>query len=227
MLLVCCVVLPLAYLILAYEIVEDRREGLDDAVSHGVVRVWTAELTEVMRLVSHLGGTVTIDLVYLGLGAWLVSRRRWQAGLVVVAAGGIGQFLVSVLKEASHRARPDVFPALVDAGGFSFPSGHTFGATLAWGLVAGVVAANLSGRARLIPWAVWGVGVIAVGFSRIYLGAHYATDVLASMVLGSAWLLGWLLVIGRLGIVPAASRARSVSTRSRYTTGPADAPAWD
>ena len=188
-------VLLCAYYVIADEVVEDRRDRFDDAVSR-TVGGWEAPfLTWAMRLVTHLGSTAVTNLIYVAMAAWLIGLGRRRAGVLTATVAIGSQVLVQVMKQLSHRARPEVFTPLVDAGGYSFPSGHTFAATVAYGLVAALIAGRLSGRLRLVPWAVWAVIVVVVGFSRVYLGAHYATDTLGSLLLGGAWLVTWLAIM--------------------------------
>ena len=184
-----------AYYVIADEVVEDRRDRFDDAVSRTVSGWASPFLTWAMRLVTHLGSTAVTNLIYVAMAAWLIGLGRRRAGILTATVAVGSQVLVEVMKQISQRTRPEVFTPLVDVGGYSFPSGHTFAAVVAYGLVAALIAARLPGRARLVPWAVWAVIVAAVGFSRVYLGAHYATDALGSLLLGGAWLVTWLAIM--------------------------------
>lgn len=150
-----------------------------------------------------VGSVWTIGALALAVGAALTRRRRFDllaCWLLGLAGGGL---VCEVLKWAVGRSRP-VFPNPVAAGrGPSFPSGHTFGAVVCFGLLA--YLAVRTGRSRRTRAAVFGVAaalVTAVGLSRLALGVHYTTDVLAGYAAGVCWLSVWL------GAVEATRRAR-------------------
>ncbi|HEV2529202.1 MAG TPA: phosphatase PAP2 family protein [Thermomicrobiales bacterium] len=194
-----CGALALGYLLLAATVAANERPG-PDVVASETLNGWSSTgMDWVMSNITHLGDSITANLLSVAMGAWLMIRaRRPWAAIALVLATPAGQLLIHTLKSASARERPDLFLPLEAAGGYSFPSGHMFTAVLAWGLLAGLVSMRLPGRARWIPWGVWAVIVGSVGISRVYLGAHYASDVIASLLIGIAWIVGWLAVIGRL-----------------------------
>lgn len=123
----------------------------------------------------------------LGIGLALCRRWIWLGALVVSI--GVGEALVWGFKTLFHRARPDLVNALVSAQGPSFPSGHAFVAFAFYGLVAWFAISRVKSwwlRALLLVAAL--TIALGIGFSRIYLGVHWPSDVLASYVLGGAWL---------------------------------------
>ena len=158
---------------------EDFRPGLD-----GIVKA-----------LSSLGGltVVTLVLVLLLLLVWQECR---SLALVLLAASLVRPLLEWGLKELVDRPRP-LHGQLVAGDGASFPSGHVMAAIAIWGLLPPVVAV-VSGR-RAAWWMSVGVsGTIVglVGFSRVYLGVHWMSDVVGALALGSIYLLG---VEGLLG----------------------------
>jgi membrane-associated phospholipid phosphatase len=128
--------------------------------------------------------------VALGLAVLaLLSRRRWRALAGLILNVPCGMLLGEGLKHLVQRPRPYLAGAFVDWSGYSFPSGHAIGATLMYGAAVTMILPRLSGRrwrALLIFIAV--TLVLGVAFSRVALGAHYLTDVLAGIVLGLIWL---------------------------------------
>ncbi|WP_051766778.1 phosphatase PAP2 family protein [Saccharothrix syringae] len=140
----------------------------------------------VLGAVTRLGDTATLVGVCTLAVAWLLVRRRpWVAVHVVVTALG-GGVLGVVVKELVGRLRPLVEVEVARAEGFSFPSGHTLGATVTYGVLLLVFASLPRGRVAL-TWLTVAV-VLAVGLSRVALGVHYATDVLGGWLLGLLWL---------------------------------------
>src|SRR5437588_9084960 len=109
--------------------------------------------------------------------------------MMVIAVPG-GMLLNEYLKILVHRHRPFVDGWFVDWSGYSFASGHTIGATLLYGeLALFVIPVIKSRRARALIFSTAIFMVVLVGFSRIALGAHYVTDVLGGMFLGTSWLM--------------------------------------
>ncbi|MDQ2634135.1 MAG: phosphatase PAP2 family protein [Pseudomonadota bacterium] len=161
---------------------------------------------EAMRDVTGLGSTIvlvmatTVAIFYL----LLIGRRR-MALLVFVTVGG-GQVLSSLLKLGIDRPRPDLVPHLAEVHTLSFPSGHAMMSAVTYLTLGSMLAAILPGRTTKIY--VLGVAVLltlAVGVSRIYLGVHWPSDVLAGWCAGFAWaMLCWL--VARRFFRPAANR---------------------
>ncbi len=175
--------------VLAEEVVMDGRTWLDRTTSLELRHYATSDRTEVMRAVTNLGSSWVAAIICGGILFWLVWQRRFSTA---VAIGGVFLFaklLESGLKLFFERARPSVVPHLQDAGGYSFPSGHTMTAVITYGLLAAVLVGQLSGRARYVPPVVAALIIVAVGFSRVYLGVHYLTDVLAGTLVAGACLI--------------------------------------
>lgn len=184
-----------AFALIAGEIVAGRRDQFDREVMLAV-HAWTdPTLTQVIHVITFLGSTTATGALCFLTAAWLLWRRQPLAAVLPLAAWGTGQVAVETVKSLLERGRPDLISPLVHAGGYSFPSGHTFSALIAYGILAALVAGQLRGRACLLPWAAWAMLVVNVAFSRIYLGAHYPTDVLGSFLLGGAWLGGALMML--------------------------------
>jgi membrane-associated phospholipid phosphatase len=118
---------------------------------------------------------------------WLLWRRLVRLALfVVVTVGGSG-LLNEIVKAAVHRARPVLTDPVAHETGTSFPSGHAQGAIVGYGVLLLVVLPVLRGVARPIAVTAALLMVLAIGFSRVALGVHYVSDVLAGYVLGAAW----------------------------------------
>lgn len=128
--------------------------------------------------------------VSTAIAACVFLRRRWWYRLLALALtvpGGLALNLL--LKSAFERQRPQFDDPLVKLTDFSFPSGHTMMATLFYGLLIVVASVHIRSRVVRVTTIVALCGVIAlVGFSRMYLGAHYLSDVLGALTMGVAWL---------------------------------------
>jgi undecaprenyl-diphosphatase len=165
-------------------------ERLDSRVLHWFADRRTPLMDIVMLEVTTLGnGLVLIMLVgTVSAFLWLTSHR-WSVYLLIVGTVG-GQLVNNMLKTIFGRPRPDAVPAVDEVLTLSFPSGHAMSAFIAYGSVAFLVGRLEPTRAmRRTTWALAAIIVLAIGISRIYLGVHYPTDVLAGFVAGLAWLL--------------------------------------
>jgi undecaprenyl-diphosphatase len=162
-------------------------QGARDALH--AVAVEGAAFVTAMKLVSTVGSAHVYIPLFSALAAWLVWRRLRRLAVFVVVTM-LGSWLLNALvKLAVDRARPVLPDPVAHAGGMSFPSGHAQSATVAAAVVLLVFLPGLRARpARLrIAVAVAGAWVIVVAFSRVALGVHYVSDVLAGVVLGAAW----------------------------------------
>lgn len=160
----------------------------------------TALGTTVMLAVTHLHDPVPATLAIAAVGFYLLRRRdyRWLTTLIATTAGGA--VLNALLKNVFQRARPAVDHSGLTLSTFSFPSGHVAAATLLYGFVA----AYLVFRIEKTVWRIAAVGtafllVALVAITRMYLGAHYLSDVLGAFAAAIAWLTLCLIVFqGRL-----------------------------
>ena len=149
-----------------------------------------------MQAVTELGnGAVLAGLVALvGLG-WWTRTRTWRP-LWLLGSAYLGAWALSgTVKDLTHRPRPPAAQAIGHLTGFAFPSGHATKAAAVYGMLAALLAATTSSWARKV--ALWTAALLVaglVGLSRLYLGAHWLTDVLGGLALGGAWLLAVLTV---------------------------------
>lgn len=153
------------------------------------VMVWlharvSAPLTAMMLTVTQLGGGVGVTILCAAL-IWLLVRRRHvaQGWFVALAVGGAGLLNV-ILKLLFERTRPDFWEHLVQETSYSFPSGHAMGSSA---LV--IACAFLAWRTRWRWWTIWGGALFAVlvGVSRMYIGVHYPSDILAGWLVSFVW----------------------------------------
>ena len=170
----------------------------DDHVTRTVVSSRTAALTSVMKSVTWLGSWVAL-LVAAVVVVVLVRIKRLPVLAIFVAvfawAGEAGG--VKIGKTVVGRHRPPQAIWLVTAHGWSFPSGHTAAACLAFTALALCVATPARPRAvRVLTWLIAGLAVAATAFSRVELGVHWTTDVIASVLFVAGWLTAIAVVLG-------------------------------
>jgi membrane-associated phospholipid phosphatase len=164
--------------------------GLDQSVANGLNRVVAAHpaAVQVCTAISHAGGRgFLIPLVVLAIVALLIRRRPRLA--LYLAVTGIGALVLDPsLKTLVGRVRPVVADPVAHGQGNSFPSGHALGSMIVYGMLTLVFLALARGRWRGWFVAVMAVLVAAIGVSRIALGVHFVSDVLAGWLLGAAWI---------------------------------------
>ena len=191
-----------AFFGLADEIREGEQFRLDRAilllfrnpadVSDPIGPVW---LESAVRDVTALGGTVVITIVTLGAAGFLLLSGKRSAALFVIVSI-VGAVLLSfTIKAGIERPRPDLFPHGAPVYTASFPSGHATGAAATY-LTLGALLARFQAHRRLkiylLTLAV--ILTLLIGLSRLYLGVHWPSDVLAGWTLGACWaLLCWLV----------------------------------
>jgi membrane-associated phospholipid phosphatase len=154
--------------------------------------VFVAFLYAITQLHSPVG--LTIIACLFGFYLWRAHHHHWTASLALALGGGM--LLNTLLKLAFNRERPVWEDPLLTLHSASFPSGHTAGATLFYGFLAAFMVWNMrEAWARALVVAACALMVALVGFSRIYLGAHYLTDVLAAISMSMVWLAICLIAV--------------------------------
>jgi undecaprenyl-diphosphatase len=149
----------------------------------------------VLRAFSEPGSSEWIGVVLFFAVSFFIWKRWWPSLVAVVVAVPGGMLLNELIKLAVQRQRPFLEGPFVDWSGYSFASGHTIGATLLYGQLALFVLPVMKTRSRrtLVISAATAL-ILLVGFSRIALGAHYLTDVLAAISFGIFWLAFCLMM---------------------------------
>jgi len=161
---------------------------VDDAVIWLVRYYASPALDRVMIFITSLGYSIYYGVFVAATILTLLYYRRWleATGLSICLVGGV--VLNVLLKHLFERSRPDLFRVVVESG-YSFPSGHAMVSLCYYGMLAFLFARSIkSGKLRLIVMIDTILLVVAIGVSRIYLGVHYPTDILAGYAAGATWL---------------------------------------
>lgn len=177
----------LLFATLATQVANGQSVAFDQSVREAVRAGGSPVITALMRFLAVIGEPLA--LFALSLAASLVFYRSgWQRGatlLLVTVAGSI--CIGAALKLAFQRARPEAFFHDV-ASGYSFPSGHALVSTAVLGGMAMLAAERIQEpRARAALWTAAITAIAAIGFSRIYLGVHYPSDVIAGHAMAAVW----------------------------------------
>ncbi|HEX6966270.1 MAG TPA: phosphatase PAP2 family protein, partial [Gemmatimonadaceae bacterium] len=188
---------------------------LDDAIAAEFHRMGTAQGYAIFGFVTDLGAPATVGFVGLIGIAMLSARREWVVASGWAVALGGGAVIDEALKYAIARPRPVFAAEHLTHLSYSFPSGHSIGSCVGYGMLAYVILLRVHRRdAQVLVVALTALLVLAVGFSRLYLDVHYFSDVLGGYAAGSCWLC---IVVTSTDVV----RRRVVPRRGR---GSAAAP---
>jgi undecaprenyl-diphosphatase len=187
------------------EIADEVREGETRSFDQRVVR-WMRQpddpsalrgprwFHETARDITALGDYAVLSLITFAVTGFLLLQRRYQSAFLLLSATVGGSLVSALLKAGFGRERPDL-PQLVYVASSSFPSGHAMGSAVVY-LTLGVLAARLVSGAPMKTYCL-GIALVItllVGSSRVYLGVHYPTDVLAGWSAGLVWAaLCWLV----------------------------------
>lgn len=171
---------------------------IDYQVSNYFYGFHTPMRTIIMTATTHIGSLVTQTVVTVLAVVTLFIFKKWRTaiwyGLTVLIGAGI---LNGSVKELYGRARPTEIQPLVDIGGYSFPSGHSMGSVIVYGgILFLMIRFAQSSQLKFLISLLGFLMVLAVGISRIYLGVHFLTDVVAGFSLGFGWLCFSISVVG-------------------------------
>lgn len=177
---------------IAEDVVTHESTAFDRAASLFVHRFDTPALDAIMRAFTAIGSFPVVAAVAVAVLAWCWRRGDRRALVALLAVIAADEALNLYLKTLFERSRPDLFVEIATLHSYSFPSGHAMAAASIYGMIA-AVAARLAPRWQM-PLAVGTFALIVlIGLSRIYLGVHWVTDVLAGYAAGATLLFGGML----------------------------------
>jgi undecaprenyl-diphosphatase len=173
---------------LAEEVLEGDTQAFDETIRasvHGFAGGW---LTAFMNFVTMLGSTLFLGVVFICILIIFIGKN-WKRSAVLLAVTMVGAIILNfVLKVSFARARPMPFFDTPLPDSYSFPSGHALYAACFYGVLAWLVAARMRDRSlKILIWALAVVIALLIGLSRIYLGVHYPSDVIAGYAAAIVW----------------------------------------
>ena len=145
-----------------------------------------------MTWITFLGNGSTLIYLSCFVGVFLLVQQRFISAfiLVIVISGGVG--LNIWLKNLFARVRPALWERIVEANSFSFPSGHAMVSLVVYGFIGYLLIANFRSWSSFILFFTV-LLILAIGFSRLYLGVHYPTDIIAGYAAGLVWLISCII----------------------------------
>ena len=178
------------FLLLAKTYTSDFVEHMDIQAIKNIQRFEQANITFVMKFFSYIGDTIRVIFISIMILLILynVFHQRVELILFIIVLMGSTMFNV-LLKNFFQRERPNLFRMIIEDG-YSFPSGHTMAALSLYGIISFLLWRHIpkqSGRIFLI--CISAFFILAIGISRIYLGAHYPSDVIGAYLISGFWLM--------------------------------------
>lgn len=184
-------ILMAGFLALAREVRDAETLKFDDAVLESVHALSRTTFDLPIIWLTNFGGPAIVPVVTMFIVLALFIKRCNTAALkVALSVGGAG-IINLVLKSIFERSRPELWQRLVNEGTFSFPSGHAMASSA---LAASLIVVTWNTRFRYLVIATGIIYTISIGFTRLYLGVHYPTDIIAGWMVSVAWvaLINWI-----------------------------------
>jgi undecaprenyl-diphosphatase len=169
---------------LADEVRDRDTLQFDEAVLRFVNQASTPALDRVVIAITNLGDKLAVVVFALVAGVMLYRSRRRRAAVVVLLGVAGAAALNLIIKSLFQRDRPELWERLVTETSYSFPSGHSMASSA---LALSLIIVMWNTKYRLPVVCILGVYAILVGLSRLYLGVHYPTDVLAGWLVSATW----------------------------------------
>jgi len=203
---------------IAEEVLERETQSIDTRILLTIRQWHTPLLDRVMVVITNIGNPSVLLVASLLLAAFLLWRKQ-RAETVTLSIAAIGALgLNTVLKELFARSRPELWQRTVDVNFYSFPSGHAMMSVVVFGIIGYLLATHLP-RWRMTIATVTVLLVCAIGFSRLYFGVHWPTDIVAGYSAGIVWLVACILSLEiwkrRYQPMPRASERALTSVSSR------------
>ncbi len=188
----------LLFIKLIEDLIRNELSVFDNTVYGYLQRFISEDMTDLMKVITSFGSWLTLVLISLICICAFWRNRRYSffskmAGLNLAIASVLNE----VFKVIFHRERPNIF-RLAEAGGFSFPSGHSMVSISFYGFLAYLFYVNMRSRWKYLIISLFLVLIFLIGISRIYLGVHYASDVLAGFSAGLVWLAIFIMLSNRI-----------------------------
>jgi undecaprenyl-diphosphatase len=179
----------IALILFTSELMENELSPFDNQIYGYLSKLITEDMTDVIKLISDMGSVYVLGAVAaVLLTVFWIKRKYWFYGKMVTV-NLISISLLNILfKTVFHRARPDILQ-LVHAGGYSFPSGHSMISVSFYGYLIYLCIVYFKQPWKQIISVALSLLVLTIGISRIYLGVHYASDVIGGFLVGFSWLV--------------------------------------
>jgi len=175
----------IGFVSLADEVHEGDTLAFDQSLLRGINEHASPVLNQFFLIVTQLGGPVGVVVITAAWLAVLIRRKNYKPATILAAAVAGAALINLVLKSLFERARPDLWQKLVTETSYSFPSGHAMMSSI---LAFAAIAIFWRTKYRIPVTSAALLFMLLIGFSRLYLGVHYPTDVLGGWLVSAAWI---------------------------------------
>lgn len=182
----------IGFVALADEVHEGETLAVDQTILRTINEHSSPALDQFFLVVTNFGGTIAVVIITVLALAVLLAQKHYKHATIVAAAVGGAALINVLLKLIFERARPDLWEQFIVETSYSFPSGHAMISSV---LAFAAIAVFWKTKWRLVVIIAAIVFTILIGFSRLYLGVHYPTDVIAGWFVSAAWALGVVAVV--------------------------------
>ncbi|MEO8841088.1 MAG: phosphatase PAP2 family protein [Kofleriaceae bacterium] len=173
---------------IADEMLEGDMDGIDTVIALAIHRLDTPRLVSIMVVITNLGSGIALSIVSALVTVLCFRRKERRLALIVIGNGVVVLGLELILKHAFGRARPTLFPEISMPSDSSFPSGHSMASMAVYGTIA-VVLSALYAKHRVLAIVASPLLIASIGFSRVFLGVHWPSDVVAGFAAGVPFVL--------------------------------------
>lgn len=180
-------ILFILFILLTIFVVVGNASLIDENFYNGIIKLKNNTLTNILYVITNLASTIGIVSLVILTSIVFIRRKKVSSLKYVILNVLSGVFLMQILKNIIRRTRPSW--KWIKQGGFSYPSGHTISALLLYGTIILLVSKRYDGKYKKQIIIVSSAMIILTGISRIYFGAHYLSDVIASTLLGTIILI--------------------------------------
>ena len=169
-------------------VLEQETQAIDTAILQAIKLTHSPWLDQVMIGITFLGEPLVLMILSVGFSIILLLQRKWFSvvTLSILTAGGVE--LNFLLKDLFARTRPDLWDRILDVRQYSFPSGHAMISLIVYGFIGYWISTHHR-RWRNLVISIVTVLILAIGISRLYLGVHWPTDIVAGYAAGVVWLV--------------------------------------
>jgi len=180
---------------LSEDLIKKELEVFDSTIYDYIAKIITHNMTDFMMFMSFLGSGYALIFISIASIILFWKNEKYAFYSKMIGANLVASSIANeIFKMAFHRGRPNVL-RLIEISGFSFPSGHSMIGLSFYGFISYLCFKNIKSKWRYTLVVFFGVLILTIGISRIYLGVHYASDVVAGFSAGLAWLAAFITIV--------------------------------
>lgn len=196
-LLLIILISTLLFLIIIIDILTTKQIiKLDYSIYKNILKIQNPILTPFFLLITNFGSTIPLIILTILFSIFLILRKKYAHLIILISSMLLGLILELSIKSLIHRLRPDF--SLIQVTRFSFPSGHTTMATIFFTILLYSIIENIKSKKTKIILSLTSISIILlIGFSRLYLGVHWFSDVLGGFLLGTIILSATILILNK------------------------------